>query len=990
MSDHLNDDPVMFNIDSLTMGLSIKDPPKLLKKSVKVADPLVTATVDDVSDLHYDSPVNNSSEKQLNNYALVETDKTNEELSDAPSKEPLVSLSVDAHHTLEAKGFIFGLGKYEGDPFEPMFLKADKSQKKLEIVLETGENMVYDIAHKAYVFEDTVDTNTIVLDYHKSVIIFKFSSSDQLIAFMKNMPEEVFFAPDALNDEDSITEKEEVVTAKDTVPKRPISKPAPPKPVHVGPGPKIEHVKGTSVEDILENDFETTSERQEKIEQMFQVKENIPSVPQPPRHRELIDSYIRKPKYSVRRVTLLCEWINSMHIWSNKLTISTLHKEMCNGLLLANLVKKLNSEVQFVHLNEKPLAKKAALENLEQALGHIWRSKSLNNSRIPSANDIYSGNTAKTAVLLNELYGAYVLKPLYKNAMKMLKWYHYVLKQYQRPLPSYIFDDGDLSGVWPHFQSGTALFCVIYHFFGQSQIGNSSGMQRIDPLRMVGDPTSICDFRDNLTYVFHLLRLIGIDIMWTAEDWISNPDTEFILLQLQYIYDVLRFKQCSLPPAQGDKPGLTSGPNGEALVVGLIFSDAPSSLKFIPKSQKAVRLGHDKDSMPLLPVDRMVKNPRFVSHGVLPLGMLSNHNVRIVEVKADLTSIATLTDRGDWNARTTVQTEKENFSGHHLVSILREHHKQAETLSPSRSTKQQMGTSRRDFSVAGDTTLSNHQDEPKDGPFKSHDEISREIQEMVRALEDEMVKAQDKISNYEDSLAIKYGELESKIDETPLDIYESQLLSLEDERIQLEQEKQNLQVQMQASSSFFFFMSVHLIFATILLQDYFARKLALIRARKDEIQQQHFAKQQAAFSTLLTTTAGLGSNGKFKESYPKLPGKGSSVSQKDIAASEKGWIKLSARMDTHNFHLRSKQAISSAAFQVRVIYIYICNLLCFKFFLKRLKLPRNLYGDDHWIWLCHSKAEKIIQYTVMPLFLKVIKDQCLQIVSLKIPSKILL
>ncbi len=799
VSDDIDEFPVPLNLDSLTVGLTIKEPPKILKKSVKIVDQTPVVAYTDNNNGSFVSVSNDPSLRVLRDNGDGGQLLGEGTVNIIPSSAPTV-VTTDAQQTLEEKGFVFGLGKYEGDPFEPMFLQAHKSRKQLEVILETGECMTFDLSIKAYVFEDTVDSNTIVLDYHRSVIVFKFSTSDQLIAFMKNMPEEVFFAPDAINgdDDESIAVVEEPIMKEAPV-KKPISKPAPPKPVPIGPGPKIEHVKGTSVEDILENDFETNTERQEKIEQMFQVKDTVPVVPQPPRRKELIESYIRKPKYSVRRVTLLCEWVNSMHIWPNKLTITTLHKEMCNGLLLANLVKKLNPDVQFVHLNEKPLAKKAALENLEQALGHVWRSKSLNNSRIPTALDIYGGNTAKTAVLLNELYGVYVLKPLYKNAIKMLKWYHYVLRQYQRALPDYIFDDGDLSGVWPHFQSGTALFCVMYHFFGQTQIGSGSNAQRIDPLRMVGDPTSICDFRENLTYVFHLLRLLGVDILWTAEDWISNPDTEFILLQLQYIYDFLRFKQCTLPPAQGDKPGLTSGPNGEALVVGLIFSDAPSSLRFIPKTQKAVRLGHDKDSMPLLPVDRMVKNPRFVSHGVLPLGMLSNYNVKIVEVKSEFIGLPTLDDRGDWNSRTTVKTEKENYAGQHLVSILREHHKQAESFSPTRIARQSTVKRDQTYHVAsGFSGLSDSQS--SDGnALSTHDQVSREINDMVRNLEEEMMKAQDKISSFEESLAGKYGDLESKIDETPLDEYESRLLDLEDERMRLEQEKQNLQVMMVSS-----------------------------------------------------------------------------------------------------------------------------------------------------------------------------------------------
>jgi len=54
----------------------------------------------------------------------------------------------------------------------------------------------------------------------------------------------------------------------------------------------------------------------------------------PNRRKELIETYIRKPKYSVRRIQLLCEWVNSLHLWHNAVSINSLHTEMCNGLLI--------------------------------------------------------------------------------------------------------------------------------------------------------------------------------------------------------------------------------------------------------------------------------------------------------------------------------------------------------------------------------------------------------------------------------------------------------------------------------------------------------------------------------------------------------------------------------------------------------------------------------------------------------------------------------
>lgn len=80
----------------------------------------------------------------------------------------------------------------------------------------------------------------------------------------------------------------------------------------------------------------------------------------------------------------------------------------------------------------------------------------------------------------------------------------------------------------------------------------------------------------------------------------------------------------------------------------------------------------------------------------------------------------------------------------------------------------------------------------------------------------------------------------------------------------------------------------------------------------------HFAKQQAVFSSMLNVAHGAGQP---KPRDNMLKTNKATVTPKDITAAEKGWINLSARMETHNFHLRSKQAVACAAFQVIVLVI---------------------------------------------------------------------
>lgn len=72
---------------------------------------------------------------------------------------------------------------------------------------------------------------------------------------------------------------------------------------------------------------------------------------------------------------------------------------------------------------------------------------------------------------------------------------------------------------------------------------------------------------------------------------------DFVLLQLYHIYLALKDKQCPLPPAHGNFAGTTSGPNGELLVVGVLFGDSEvDRLESYYRRKRAVLLGAHRNS----------------------------------------------------------------------------------------------------------------------------------------------------------------------------------------------------------------------------------------------------------------------------------------------------------------------------------------------------------------------------------------------------------
>ena len=168
--------------------------------------------------------------------------------------------------------------------------------------------------------------------------------------------------------------------------------------------------------------------------------------PPPPPRTELRAMRIAKTTPSIRRIRLLCRWLDVLRFWPTKMTVARLHTEFCTGLLLLDLVKRLIPAATFVNVNKTALSKQPAVQNLTQALNAIFCSKAVNAARIPTPEDIFSGNVSKITTLVDEIFNVCVRGPLYQQpSLKMLRWYHNLLKAYDLPWPSEILEQGDVS-----------------------------------------------------------------------------------------------------------------------------------------------------------------------------------------------------------------------------------------------------------------------------------------------------------------------------------------------------------------------------------------------------------------------------------------------------------------------------------------------------------------------------------------------------------------
>lgn len=732
----------------------------------------------------------------------------------------------DGFHLIRGKFDAIGETSFPYDPYEDMYYKY--VDPDLLIIVESDVDMIrIDLGGgRAFIYED-VDDSTLCFLFHEeseTKLSFRALTEKAMQSFLDEMPPCVFEYPDEEDDspvrfqESEFQERDYGDGAKNATKRH--------------NDQRLKKRKGARAKDqermaeAEEAGFDFGGRPEDPPPEEEDPGASIgPPPPSPggffsapdrsfsaPHRLELRPPRATKSVPSVRRVKLLCRWLDVLRFWPTKLAVATLHKDFCTGLLLLDLVKKLIPSTVFLNVNKTALAKQPAVQNLNQALTVIYCSKSVNAARIPTSDEIFSGSVSKIAALIDEMFIVHVRGPLYQQpSIKMLQWYHNLLKAYGMPLPAEVIEQGDVGSadqLWKAFQSGVAFFCVIFHFHGpvkipicakhsnrksigdmapigvdeynaaprfvrdsvglsdrrtaqgalclglstaivrinaeiaerfalsqrvgaefsegdyspslsfdelhrvleeedrgeteaivdalvhfrrlartetpdrrsryQAYCESCAGTIRIDPMRVVRNPVGFTDIKANITYVFSLLRALGIDVLWEPDDWLTNPDTDFVLLQLSYVYEALRTKQGVLPAASGIEAGYTSGPTGEVAVVGVVFADTPLGMQVIDRPSKTIILGAGYHDVPFTPIDTTAEEEanRYFSNEC-PLGLLSDH-VTLAREHVQASFAKPKKAATTWNGQMFVDAGEGDAGHHEVLSILKKVHKKTD------------------------------------------------------------------------------------------------------------------------------------------------------------------------------------------------------------------------------------------------------------------------------------------------------------------------
>ncbi|KAH8062067.1 Calponin homology (CH) domain containing protein [Aureococcus anophagefferens] len=196
----------------------------------------------------------------------------------------------------------------------------------------------------------------------------------------------------------------------------------------------------------------------------------------------------------------------------------------------------------YSRLHHKPRSKAVCIANIEQALGVVWRSGRVNNSLVASAAQIYDCCEKKpdrANVLLREIFDVYVFRELKRKGARVLAWYDDVLARanFGAALPE-AAAKRPFAGLWDFFEDGAALGTVLKYFVGPKALAAGEEREGLSSYEVI---------KKDLDDIFELLRSLDVPVLWTADDWATFPDDEFVLAQLDAVYERFRDCQCAVP-----------------------------------------------------------------------------------------------------------------------------------------------------------------------------------------------------------------------------------------------------------------------------------------------------------------------------------------------------------------------------------------------------------------------------------------------------------
>ena len=239
---------------------------------------------------------------------------------------------------------------------------------------------------------------------------------------------------------------------------------------------------------------------------------------------------------------LIVRWINSNEVWHSEVRVDNLIDDLKTGVLMCNILKFHMPNIDFSGLNVNNVrSKKPCLNNIEKSL-QIMYQKGMPSRYILTAEEIFEGvKVERIWLMLRQIFEVFAMHDVNLLRPKILAWITSIIQLFNPDVQIPQAQNQRMKDFYNTFRSGLPLFYIFYLYIKDENL-------RPNPAEFYEIPMNIEEVKSNLHLVCVIQGHINVPIYLTPNDYISQYEPNFLLLQLYYLY--CRFRNVQVDGVQ--------------------------------------------------------------------------------------------------------------------------------------------------------------------------------------------------------------------------------------------------------------------------------------------------------------------------------------------------------------------------------------------------------------------------------------------------------
>lgn len=284
---------------------------------------------------------------------------------------------------------------------------------------------------------------------------------------------------------------------------------------------------------------------------------------------------ITSEKLSVFQKQVLTRWINSADIWDTKIVIDNLVDELKTGVLLCNVLKFHQTNLDFAGLNLAVRSRKPCLNNLEKAI-QVMCQKGVPTRYVLTAEEIFDGQKVERIwLMMKQIFEVFAMHDMKMLKAQIIGWLSSIVQFFDHRHQFDMTVNWKSEEFYNQIKTGLPIFYVLLLY---TQQPSAQQMPLLDASRIYEIPQSRQELKENLTYVVQMQYHLNIPIYLMPEDYIDRFQPNFVLLMLYYHY--VRFSHVKISLTQ-TPPRLTFRDSERTAALGSnLMSFAPHNADF--------------------------------------------------------------------------------------------------------------------------------------------------------------------------------------------------------------------------------------------------------------------------------------------------------------------------------------------------------------------------------------------------------------------------